>query len=147
MTTPIRTVVLAGATSNLSPAILSQLLAANFTVTVLTRHNSTSTPTFPPTVTVHPVDYDSIDSPTTALKGQDAVISTLGSLAISVQTRLIDAALASGVRRFIPSEFGCDTRNALTRKLPIYADKITIQTYLAQKAHEYRDEAGGFSYT
>jgi uncharacterized protein YbjT (DUF2867 family) len=131
--TPIRTVALAGAAGNLGPAILSQLLAANFTVTVLTRQQS-SPSAFPPTVKVTPVDYTSLDSLTTALRGQDAVVSTLASRAIDVQTRLIDAALAAGVQRFIPSEFGSDTRNPLARKLPVYADKVKVQEYLVQKA-------------
>jgi hypothetical protein len=133
MTTPIRTVALAGATGNLGPAILSQLLAANFTVTVLTRQKS-SPSTFPPTVKVAAVDYTSLDSLTTALRGQDAVVSTLASLAIDVQTRLIKAALAAGVKRFIPSEFGSDTRNPLTRQLPVCADKVKVQDSLAQQA-------------
>jgi uncharacterized protein YbjT (DUF2867 family) len=146
MASPIRTVALAGASGNLGPAILSQLLAANFTVTVLTRSSSTTTP-YPPTVTVRPVDYTSIDSITTALRGQDALVSTLASAAIDVQIRLVDAALAAGVQRFIPSEFGSDTGNRLARKLSVYADKVKVQEYLAEKAQAHETFTYTFIYT
>ncbi|CAD6232352.1 unnamed protein product [Miscanthus lutarioriparius] len=44
-----------------------------------------------------------------AVKGADVVISTLGSLQIADQTRLIDAIKEAGnVKRFFPSEFGLD---------------------------------------
>ena len=46
------------ATGNLGPAILDALLAANFSVTVLTRASSTHA--FPPSVTVARVDYESL---------------------------------------------------------------------------------------
>jgi hypothetical protein len=148
MASPIRTVAIAGASGNLGPAILSPLLAANFTVTVLTRSSSTATSsTYPPTVTVRTVDYASLDSITTALRGQDALVSTLASAAIDVQIRLIDAALAAGVQRFIPSEFGSDTRNPLARKLPVYAGKVKVQDYLTEKARENEKFTYTFIYT
>ena len=141
MSTQIRTVALAGASGNLGPAILDQLLAVDFTVTILTRAESKST--FPSGVKVVPVDYDSLDSLTSALKGHDAFVSTLASTALDVQIRLIDAAIAAGVKRFIPSEFGSDTRNELTRKFPVFAGKVRIQEYLEKKSKENDD----FTYT
>ena len=134
MSTPIRTVALAGASGNLGPAILNQLVAENFTVTVLTRADSKAT--FPAAVKVVRADYESLDSLTYALIGQDAFVSSLASLAIGVQILLIDAAVAAGVKRFIPSEFGSNSRNELARKLPVYAEKVKVQGYLAQKAKE-----------
>jgi NmrA-like family len=141
MSIPIRTVAVAGASGNLGPAILNQLLAAGFTVTALTRADSRST--FPSAVKVVPVDYDSLDSLTAALKGQDALVSTLATLAIGAQIRLIDAAIAAGVKRFIPSEFG--SNNPLARRMPVFADKVKIQDYLVQKVQERGNE--GFSHT
>lgn len=141
MSIPIRTVALAGASGNLGPAILNQLLAAGFTITALTRADSRST--FPSAVKVVPVDYDSLDSLTAALKGQDALVSTLAILALGAQIRLIDAAIVAGVKRFIPSEFG--SNNPLTRRMPVFADKVKVQDYLAQKVQERGNE--GFSYT
>jgi NmrA-like family len=42
--------------------------------------------------------------------GIDAIISVVGSLALATQIGYIDAAVEAGVKRFIPSEFGCDTQ-------------------------------------
>lgn len=130
---PIHTVALAGASGNLGPSILTALLAANtFEVTILTRSDSTAT--FPSGVKVIPVDYTSLPSLTAAMTGQDAVVSTLSMLAMSAQTLMIDAAIAAGVKRFIPSEFGSDTYNAKARPLPVYKGKVDVQEYLAAKA-------------
>ncbi|KAE8312184.1 hypothetical protein BDV41DRAFT_578016 [Aspergillus transmontanensis] len=62
----IHKVALAGATGNLGPAILEQLVAANFEVTVLTRINGI-THKFPASVHVASVDYDSLNSLVAAL--------------------------------------------------------------------------------
>jgi hypothetical protein len=44
------------------------------------------------------------------IEGIDAVVSVVGSLALATQISFIDAAIEDGVKRFIPSEFGCDTQ-------------------------------------
>jgi hypothetical protein len=62
----------------------------------------------------------------TALEGQDAVVSLLGSPALGsgAQLALIDAAAAAGVRRFIPSEFGHNTgSDAVVGLVPIFGGK------------------------
>lgn len=56
------------------------------------------------------VDTSSVSDLTAAFKGQDAVISTAATAAAGDQDVIIDAALAAGVYRFIPSEFGANTR-------------------------------------
>ena len=68
------------------------------------------------------------------MKGQDALISTLGGLAPHIQTNVIKAALAAGIKRIVPSEFGSDTTNAKVRSLPVYADKVATQELLAAEA-------------
>ncbi|KAI0911025.1 hypothetical protein F4823DRAFT_587812 [Ustulina deusta] len=136
----INNVALAGATGNLGPAILTQLLNAGFHVTVLTRKNSTHE--FPPSVAVKPVDYDSIESLTAALQGQDAVVSTLGSPGLSKQQHLIEAAVKANVKRFIPSDFGSNAANPKAASLAVFADKIAIQKVLVQEAAN-----GSISYT
>ena len=93
-------------------------------------------------MTVAPVDYDSRESLTTALTGQHACVSTLGSLAIATQLNLVTAAAQAGVQRFIPSEFGSNTLNDKCRALPVYADKIAVQDALAREA-----DAGRLTYT
>ncbi|KAI1492302.1 hypothetical protein F5X96DRAFT_627598 [Biscogniauxia mediterranea] len=130
----ISRVAFAGATGNLGPAILKELVDAGFQVSVLTRKDSTSSSSLPSSLTVVPVDYDSIDSLTSALKDHDAVVSTLGATALSKQLLLIEASIKAGVKRFIPSEFGSNTLAEKTSRLPVYTDKIAVQNALKQAA-------------
>ncbi|KAH7364228.1 hypothetical protein BKA65DRAFT_546116 [Rhexocercosporidium sp. MPI-PUGE-AT-0058] len=125
----IKKVAFAGASGNLGSAILKELLESKlFDITVLTRKSSSHT--FPSEVKVVKVNYEDLDSLTTALSGQDALVSTLANSAIAYQKVLIDAAVKAGVKRVIPSEFGCDLKNSQTRMLPVYADKVAIEEYL-----------------
>jgi len=126
-------VAIAGATGNLGEPILKQLLASNaFEVTVLTRESSTAV--FPSNVTVKKVNYEEPSSLISALQGIEAIVSTLATLSVGTQTKLIDAAIAAGVKRFLPSEFGNDTTNAKSTQLPVFAGKIEVQKYLKEKA-------------
>jgi len=45
------------------------------------------------------------------LKGVDAVVSAYGGEGMREQYKLLEAAKKAGVKRFIPSEFGCDPRH------------------------------------
>ncbi|OJJ31955.1 hypothetical protein ASPWEDRAFT_139325 [Aspergillus wentii DTO 134E9] len=137
-------VALAGASGNLGPAVLNALLDAGFQVTVLTRAGKDSK--FDSRAHVAPVDFTSLESLTSALAGNDVVVNTLGSGAIPLDThtRLIDAAVAAGIQRFIPSEFGSDTTNPNVAKLPVYGDKVAVQKYLQQKSES---SGGKFSFT
>ncbi len=102
-------------------------------MTALTRGDSGKS--FPDGVAVKKVDYTSVDSLKEALAGQDAVVSTLGSFAIGSQQPLVDAAVAVGVRRFLPSEFGINTRKAIGKPIgTILAAKIKTVDYLAEQA-------------
>lgn len=89
------------------------------------------------------MDYTSLPSLTAALSGQDAVVSTIAGLALETQLLLIDAAIASHVRRFIPSEFGSDLANPKSAALPVFAAKVKVSDYLARQAAAHPD----FSYT
>lgn len=102
----------------------------------------TSTHTFPSNVAVKPVDYDSLESLTSALHGQDALVSTLGSAVIDQQLLLVEAAGKAGVKRFIPSEFGSNTPHEKTGKLPVFQPKIAVQEALKKQT-----ESTGMSYT
>jgi hypothetical protein len=58
-------------------------------------------------VEVVDVDYNSPESISAALQGIEVIISTIGTDAISTQTKVIDvAAEIESVRLFVPSEFG-----------------------------------------
>lgn len=92
------------------------------------------------------MNYDSLESLTSALAGQDVIVNTLGVGRIPREThlRLIDAAIAAQVQRFIPSEFGCDTTNAHAAQLPVYADKVAVQKRLRDASVKSN---GRFAYT
>ncbi|PVH88306.1 NAD(P)-binding protein [Cadophora sp. DSE1049] len=125
----IKKVAFAGASGNLGSAIVKELLDSKlFDITVLTRQSSSHS--FPPDVKVVKVDYADLESLTAAVSGQDALVSAIATLAISSQKRLIDAAVKAGVKRVIPSEFGCDLKNPQTRTLPVYAAKVEMEEYL-----------------
>lgn len=128
----LRNIAITGASGSLGSIILKKLQATNtFNIKVLRRIGSSST--FPASVNVVDVDFDSVESLTAALKGQDAVVSNVGTMQITAQTTIIDAAIAAGVKRVIPSEFGCDLDNPSTRKLPVYGPKVQIQDYVIEK--------------
>jgi len=83
------------------------------------------------------VDYESPQSLKDALRGIDAVISTLGKMSgLECQFRLIDAAVAAGVKRFIPSEFGADLQNPKTRAFLTYRTKVQVEEHLEKLARE-----------
>ncbi|KAK5122790.1 hypothetical protein LTR85_003705 [Meristemomyces frigidus] len=127
----IKTVALAGASGSIGGAVLKALLDANFTVTVLTRPESSHS--FPPAVTVVKVNYSDVESLKTALEGQDALVSTVGYAAMKGQELLIDAAVASGVTRILPSEFGANPDHLAVRQLPVFPQKLQVEQYLKQK--------------
>lgn len=134
MSTTIKSVAIAGASGSLGTPITKALLEAGFTVTALTRPDSKST--FPSGVKVSPVDYTSKSSLQTALQGHDALISTLASMAAGHQIQMIEAAVAAGVKRIIPAEFGSNTMNPRTRALPVFKDKVEAEELLQRLCGE-----------
>ncbi|KAF2194393.1 oxidoreductase CipA-like protein [Zopfia rhizophila CBS 207.26] len=137
-------VALAGATGNLGIPILKALLGADFCVTVLSRTGGNSSRLRPnPNLTIKEVDFNSVESLTPALLGAEVVVSCLTTLAIGGQNPLIDASVAAGVKRFIPAEFGMDSRNPLSVQLPVCAPKAATQKYLLEKSNSNP----GFTYT
>lgn len=140
--TTINTVAIAGASGALGTPVTKALLDAGFTITALTRQDSKSM--FPSGVKVVPVDYTSKTSLQTALEGQDALISTLSTQGIAEQSLLLEAAVAAGVKRILPSEFGSDTSNPKARALPVYKDKVEVETLVKRLCEE---SAGKTTYT
>ncbi|TVY25550.1 Isoflavone reductase-like protein [Lachnellula hyalina] len=140
---PIK-VALAGATGNLGVSVLEALLGANLHVTVLSRIHGNSSKLAPhPRLTITEVDFSSTQSLVAALQGAQVVISCLATLAIGSQNPLIEASVAAGVTRFIPAEFGMDSRNPLCVVLPVCEPKVNTQKYLQEKANSNPE----FSYT
>ncbi|KAJ4368904.1 hypothetical protein N0V83_005986 [Neocucurbitaria cava] len=132
----IKNVIIIGAGGNLGPSILNTFLKeSSFNTTVLSRQGSKST--FPSGVKVLHADYSSISSLTEAFQGQDAVIAVVAGVALGDQTKLIDAAIAAGVKRFIPSEFGSNVPDKRTRDIvPIFDAKYQTVNYLKSKEGE-----------
>lgn len=69
-----------------------------------------------------------------AFQGQDAVVCTVGPMGILEQIKMIDAAAAVGVKRFIPSEFGADRNKEVHPDFErLQHGKITVLGYLIEK--------------
>ncbi|KAI1333935.1 hypothetical protein F5Y15DRAFT_421400 [Xylariaceae sp. FL0016] len=132
---PIKKVAVAGASGNLGRAVAEELVKAGFDVTALTRESSSST--YPSGVTPKGVDYGSVESLTAALQGQDAVVSTVATMATGGQQLLVDAAVAAGVKRLIPSEFGINSRILGSSAIgKILQGKIKTLDYINEKSKE-----------
>lgn len=129
----IKNVTLVGGSGLLGKFVLEKLLASNkFNVQVLQRTGSSST--YAETVKVVEADFEDPQSLTASLKGQDAVVSTVGDKGIPGQKLLIDAAITAGVKRFVPSNFGSNMSNPNSRKLPVFKGKVMIEDYLIEKS-------------
>lgn len=120
--------------------MIEALCKAGFTVQALTRRSVSDTvkPALSG-VMVFEVDYSNQDELRSVLTGQDAVLSALGDTAgaVAAQKALIEASIATGVKRFIPSEFGSDTMHPRVRSFPFFADKLKHQDLLKDAAAEH----------
>lgn len=129
----IKNVALVGASGSLGKPVLDALVkSGKFNVTVVKRPSSTAT--FSASIKVATADFSSVDSVTAAFKGQDAVVSTVGAEGLPGQGVLVDAAIAAGVKRFLPSDFGCDLANPEAAALPVFGDKIATHKKLREAA-------------
>ena len=121
------------ASGNIGAAISKALVDSNkFNVSALSRQESTST--YERGIKVIKSDY-SESSLIDAFKGQDAVVSALSRAGLGEETKIIDASVKAGVKRFIPSEFGSNTENANAISLIPVLD-VKIQTNHHLKAQE-----------
>ncbi|MDO7854231.1 NmrA family NAD(P)-binding protein [Hymenobacter convexus] len=118
------TIVLAGATGDLGLRIARHLVQRGATVRALVRAGNTS-----PAVAalreagaaVVEVDFNSVTALTRACTGATCVVSALSGLReliVDAQKRLLDAAVAAEVPRFIPSDYCIDYT-----KLPVGSNR------------------------
>ncbi|PSK43029.1 hypothetical protein B9Z65_6983 [Elsinoe australis] len=128
----IKRVAVQGGTGNLGPSVVDALVDAGFQVDVLSR-SSTHPPQVNKAATIKQVDPSDSSAVTSVLKGADAFVSVVGNSGFAQQSALIDAAIAAGVKFFIPSEFGSNTENANAAALPVFGAKIETQKYLKEK--------------
>ena len=119
------------ATGDLGTAIVKNLAESGFQVTALVRGQAYDG--FPG-IRSATVDYDNIATLEAALEGQHAVVSALSRAAILSQIAVFNAAIAKGVRRVIPSEFGANLQNQNARRLPNYQTKVQVEEYLEARA-------------
>ncbi|GAB1200785.1 hypothetical protein APSETT444_010164 [Aspergillus pseudonomiae] len=135
-----KNIVLVGASGAIGKIILGGLIASSsFNITVLSRKESKAS--FPAGITVHKSDFSDADLEA-AFKGQDAVISAVGATAFGEQKKVVDAAIRSGVQRFIPSEFSSNSQNEAVLKLaPFFGQKKELIEYLKTK------QSDGLSWT
>ena len=108
------TILVAGATGNLGGRIVKALLAQGADVRALVRHSSDEGKVAhlkQSRVDVVTVDMDSLEELTQACQGVSCLVSVLQGLhdvIVDTQTLLLNAAVAAGVPRFIPSDFSTD---------------------------------------
>ncbi|KAH6977509.1 isoflavone reductase [Ilyonectria sp. MPI-CAGE-AT-0026] len=124
----LKKVSLVGASGNVGSSVLPELLKSDLVLSAVTRE--TSSAKFPEGVAHVKSDF-SLSSLTEAFKGQDAVISMLPITALGDQAVVIEAAIAAGVKRFIPSEYGSDsTSDAVIAVVPFFEGKKKYLDYL-----------------
>lgn len=131
MASAIRTVLVIGASGTLGRQATKHLLANGFQVSGLIRDSSKAE--LPNEVKVFRTDY-SEKSLEEAFKGQDAAVSTISGDGLGIQKAIVDAAVAAGVKFFLPSEYGIDTSNPDAPKLiPFLKSKVEALDYLKSK--------------
>lgn len=142
ISSPIQRVIIVGATGHVGTHLVSTFDAdPHFQVSILSRASSDCSQ-FPPHIPVYRVsrNYDASEAELVELlQGQDIIVSAIGTQAISQQKIIIDAAVKAGVKFFVPSGFGHDTRNEkAARLLPpsFVAQKRGIVEYLQSREGE-----------
>ncbi len=136
------TILVAGATGNLGNRIVSALIERGATVRALVRSGADQrklTELTDKGAEIVTVDMTDPGQLIVACKNVDCVVSALQGLRdviVSIQSRLLDAAIEAGVPRFIPSDFATDftqlpggeNRNFdLRREFMAYIDSTSIR--------------------
>ncbi|KAF2009246.1 hypothetical protein BU24DRAFT_85738 [Aaosphaeria arxii CBS 175.79] len=114
----------------------------SFEVTALTYPSQTIPPaTNDPHFPIQHKKSDFTDSSLrSSLAGQDLVISTTAAGDYHFQVRIIDAAIAAGVTRFVPNEFGQDSLNEeIQQRMPQSAQRAKVIDYLRRTSHARPD--------
>jgi uncharacterized protein YbjT (DUF2867 family) len=103
-------------------------------VTVIQRASSKSTLPKSRAKVITVADTYPVEELTQAFRGQDVVLNAITSLSVSEQHRIIDAAIAAGVKRYVPSEFGLINSDPRAAALsPVFREKGEVQQYLKDR--------------
>ncbi len=133
------TILVAGATGDLGGRIAKALLGKDADVRAVVRASSDPTKVKALEtlgVAVFTVNMDNVDALAAVCKGADCVVSALSGFrntVIDTQRVLLDAAVAAGVPRFIPSDYSLD----FTR----FSDGENRNLDLRREFHTYLDKA------
>lgn len=134
MSSPFKNVLLVGASGSIGSVVLKALLeSSSLEVTVLQRESAKSSP--PASVKVIRISdsYPQADLEK-AMKGQDVIVNCITTTNVSEQYRFIDAAIAVGVKRYVPSEYGLDNLKPEAQALnSVFRNKGEVQSYLRSK--------------
>ncbi|RYY41706.1 MAG: NAD-dependent epimerase/dehydratase family protein [Chitinophagaceae bacterium] len=106
-------VIVAGATGHLGRRIVQHLLQRGAQVRALVRKGTHAAHPELAGATIFEVDYTRADSLIHACTGGNCIVSALSGLEdviVAAQTRLLEAAVRTGVPRFIPSDYCIDYR-------------------------------------
>ncbi|KAI4906012.1 hypothetical protein J4E90_010971 [Alternaria incomplexa] len=111
-----------------------------YQVTVLTYLSQTLS--LPPHVKASDVQHKrsgySSASLQSVMTGQDLVVSTMSGGDVEQQIRIINAAIAAGVRRFIPDEFSHDSMNKqIQARIPKDAGRAKVIAHLRSMREDY----------
>lgn len=121
------------ATGNSGTFMTTELLkTGKHVVTAITRADSQIEP--PEGVVVKKVDYDRPASLVEALRGQDALVITLGGMAPpDIQPKLIQAACDAGVPWILPNEWSPDTAHeGLCQDVQFFGAKRAVRDRFAE---------------
>lgn len=117
---------------SLGSALFQAFLAEpTFNVTVIQRASSRSTLPTSRAKIITVADTYPVEELTKAFHDQDAVVNAITSQSVSEQHGIIDAAVAAGVKRFVPSEFGLINTDPRAIALSsVFKEKSEVQQYL-----------------
>ncbi|KAI1619495.1 hypothetical protein EDD37DRAFT_208124 [Exophiala viscosa] len=131
MPSPIRNVVVLGATGNVGKPVTAALAAAGFVVTAASRSPGQM---FLGPIKAAVMDYSSVDALVDLFKGQDAVVEAFPPHVAHLQSTVIDACLRAGtVKHIITPDFSNDTFNPYIMELPLFVPKVEAQKVLEEK--------------
>ncbi|KXH66038.1 hypothetical protein CSAL01_05834 [Colletotrichum salicis] len=132
------------ATGQMGSQIAKTFLKSGFSVTAIQRSESANT--VPSGVKFIKLDLNDVSALTTAFEGQDAVISAAPDpIVLENQKPWIDAAVAAGVKRIIPSEYSTNVDSPLAEGLPIVVDKVRTRRYLIEQISQTGNKSSWMS--
>lgn len=146
----LKNILVAGGSGTLGKDVVRGLVAAGFRVFVLSRKETIASGK---TADLEKLgaeirEGDSLDksSLASALKGIDAIVSTLSGAAVKDgQINLIEAAAAAKtIRFFVPSDFGVDLYRTGPQEVPFFTAKKAVNEALYKSGLAYAHICNGF---